>query len=39
VTIWEVVRSSLPFILIELAVLALLILLPEVAVYLPTLVD
>ena len=36
VTIGAVIRSALPFILIELAVLALLILVPEVATWLPS---
>lgn len=39
VTIGEVVRSALPFILIELAVLALLIALPELATWLPSRID
>ena len=36
VTLGEVVRSAMPFILIELAVLALLIAVPEVATWLPS---
>jgi len=39
VTIGQVVRSALPFILIELAVLALLIAVPDVATWLPNQVD
>ena len=39
VSIWAVVRSALPFIVIELAVLILLILLPGVATWLPNWVD
>jgi TRAP-type mannitol/chloroaromatic compound transport system permease large subunit len=35
VTLGEVIRSALPFIFIELAVLILLIALPEVATWLP----
>jgi TRAP-type mannitol/chloroaromatic compound transport system permease large subunit len=35
----EIVRSALPFILIELLVLAILILLPEVAIWLPKQID
>jgi TRAP-type mannitol/chloroaromatic compound transport system permease large subunit len=35
VSIGAVIRSALPFILIELAVLALLIAVPEVATWLP----
>jgi tripartite ATP-independent transporter DctM subunit len=39
VTLGEVVRSALPFIVIELAVLALLIFYPSVATWLPSLID
>ena len=39
VTIGQVIRSALPFILIELAVLALLIAIPEVATWLPSKID
>ena len=39
VTIGQVVRSELPFILIELVVLALLILWPDVAKWLPSNVE
>ena len=35
VTLGQVVRSALPFIVIELVVLALLILVPEIATWLP----
>jgi TRAP-type C4-dicarboxylate transport system permease large subunit len=39
VTLGDVVRSALPFIVIELCVLVALILMPEVATWLPKLVD
>ncbi|MDH3233264.1 MAG: TRAP transporter large permease subunit, partial [Alphaproteobacteria bacterium] len=39
VTIGQVIRSALPFILIELAVLALLIVVPEVATWLPSKIE
>ncbi|MBL4757664.1 MAG: TRAP transporter large permease subunit [Rhizobiales bacterium] len=39
VTLGEVIRSALPFIVIEMAVLALLIAVPEVATWLPSLVQ
>jgi TRAP-type mannitol/chloroaromatic compound transport system permease large subunit len=39
VTLGEVVKSALPFIFIEVAVLALLIAVPEVATWLPSKVD
>ena len=39
VTIGDVVKSALPFILIELAVLALLIAIPEVATWLPSQIE
>ncbi len=39
VSLGEVVRSALPFIIIELAVLALLIAVPEVATWLPAKID
>jgi TRAP-type C4-dicarboxylate transport system permease large subunit len=38
VTLGEVVKSALPFIVIEVAVLALLIAVPEVATWLPSMV-
>jgi len=39
VSVGEVVRSALPFILIELFVLALLILMPDLAIWLPKRID
>jgi TRAP-type C4-dicarboxylate transport system permease large subunit len=39
VSIIEVVKSALPFIAIEVAVLALLIAVPEVAIWLPKMVQ
>jgi tripartite ATP-independent transporter DctM subunit len=39
VTIGQVIKSALPFIAIEVAVLALLIAVPEVATWLPSMVD
>ena len=39
ITLGDIVRSAMPFILIEVAVLALLVAIPEVATWLPKLVE
>ena len=39
ITIGQIINSALPFILIELAVLALLIFVPSVATWLPNLIN